>query len=100
MDQAPGPIVNPNEQAEAIRDTIAAVFKQREYDRSLRQTLWERFLFWFGDLIDRASDALGSSPVLYWTTVAIVGLCIVALAARVAYLHYVRGELIAEGRLG
>ena len=76
--------------AEAIRDTVTAVFRQYAYDRSLKDTLLNRFLGWVGRLIERARDAAADSPALYWASVAILTTLVLLVVARVVYLAYAR----------
>lgn len=81
--------------AEAVRDTVTAVFRQRAFDRSLRETLWNRLLAWVGRLVDRARDAAADSPVVYWSSIAILGALVALVVARVAYLAYARRSAAA-----
>ena len=79
-----------------VRDTIAAVFRQREFDRTLRESLWNRFWTWVDSLLDQLGRTIASSRVLYWTVITLATLLAVAVVARVAWLYYVRGTLVAE----
>ena len=87
--------------AEAIRDTVTAVFRQRAYDRSLRETVWNRLLAWLSRMVERARDAASDSPVVYWTSIAILGTLVALVIARVAYVAYARRSGAARaGRAG
>ena len=74
----------------AVRDTIAAVFRAAAYDRTLRETLWDRFLAWVGRLLSPLGSAIGGSPALQRFLLAALLLVLGALLARVALLAYVQ----------
>ena len=78
--------------AAAARDTVAAVFRQPAYDRSLRETLWSRVLAWLAGWFGRLSDAASGSRVLYWASIALLASLVVLVVARVAYVAYARRE--------
>ena len=65
--------------ASAVRDSIAAVFRQPAYDRTVRQTVWDHIVSWIGDLFRALFDAVHGSRPVYWTVVT--ALVVVALAA-------------------
>ena len=71
---------------EAVRDTIAAVFRQPAFERSLRETLWRRLLSWFGGLLDRIGNAMAESPVALWTARVLLAAAIAVVVGRAAYL--------------
>jgi hypothetical protein len=83
----------------AVRDTVAAVFRQYAYDRSIKDTLLNRFLGWVARLIERARDAAADSPALYWASVAILTTLVLLVVARVVYLAYARrsGPALTRG---
>jgi len=70
----------------ALRDTVAAVFRQPAFDRTLRETLWDRIGEWLSDFFRRFRETAGDQPGLYWTTVVVIGLLVLAAAARLVYL--------------
>ena len=85
----------------AIRDTIAAVFNGVAYDRSVRQTLWDRFLGWLGGLLAPIGVAISESPTARGALVAGLIVLVAAIAARFAYIAYQqrdRSAIVATGR--
>lgn len=84
--------------AAALRDSVAAIFRQRAYERSLKESIWDRFLGWFGEWIRSMLDAVRGSRSVYWTAIALFTLFVVAVLARAAYLGYLRRDLRAEDR--
>ena len=97
--RAAGPASPPAPTA-AIRDSVAAVFRQPAYARSLKESTWNRALTWLGELFQRMFEAVHGSRVVYWTTVSLLTLLVVAVVARAAYLGYLRRDLGATGRGG
>lgn len=81
----------------ALRDTIAAVFDQRAYDRGLRETVLDRILTWFRDAWRRLTDGIGGSQELQWIALAVFILAVVAVAARAIYLAHTSRIARAEG---
>ena len=82
----------------AVRDTVAAVFGQRAYDRSLRDTLLNRFLGWLGRLVERARDAAADSPAVYWASIALLATLVLLVVGRIAYVAYARRSGVAIAR--
>ena len=78
--------------AAAARDTVAAVFRQPAYDRSLRETLWSRVAAWIAGWFDRLGNVASGSPVLYWASIALLASLVALVVARVAYVAYARRE--------
>ena len=74
----------------AVRDTIAAVFRDGSYDRGIRESLWQRFAAWLARRFADLRDLLDRSPGLGWTLAVIVVAVVVALVARAAYVAHVR----------
>ena len=72
----------------AVRDTLAAVFRQPAFDRSLRETLWRRLRDWFGALLDRINAAMAESPVAWWTARVLLALAVALVVGRAAYLGW------------
>lgn len=84
--------------ASAIRDTVAAIFRQPAYDRSLRESTWDRFVGWLVEWIRNLLSAVRGSRSAYWTTVAIFTVIILAVIGRAAYLGYLQRDQRAEHR--
>lgn len=76
----------------AVRDTLAAVFDARAFDRSLRETAWNRLTTWFSEMIDRLTSAVGSSPVAYWAARVLLVLLVAAILARLAFVAWARWQ--------
>jgi hypothetical protein len=77
----------------AIRDTMAAVFRQAAFVR--RQPSWiarkvDEFFGWLSDVLRSFSASRGSNPVLFWTVTAAVILVVVAIIARLTWVSYKR----------
>jgi hypothetical protein len=72
----------------AVRDTLAAVFRQPAFERSLRETLWRRLRDWFGALFDRINAAMAESPVAFWTARVLLALAVALVVGRAAYLAW------------
>ena len=88
----------------AIRDTVAAVFQAHAYNRT--RTLGERFgeyvgrfFEWLGRVLAPVRDAARSSPLVYWTLVALVVAAVVAVLARWGYVAFLRRTSSTPGRL-
>ena len=80
-----------------IADTVAAVFSQGDYARSLRESLFARFLallyrlwLWFRGLAR-------TDPGMYWASVIVLTLILVAVVARVAWI--IRARQVRAARL-
>lgn len=80
-----------------IADTVAAVFSQSDYTRSLRESLFTRFLgllyrawLWFRSLAR-------TDPGMYWASVIFLTLILVAVVARVVWV--VRARQVRAARL-
>ena len=76
--------------ASAVRDTIAAVFRDPAYDRNLRESLWQRFAAWLARWFAELRELLSGSPRLGWTMIVIAALLLVAIVARAVWLARVR----------
>ena len=70
----------------AVRQAIAAVFSDRAYERSLRETVWTRVQQWIADVVSDILGGVGGVPSLRWALVGTAIILIVGLAARVGYL--------------
>lgn len=88
---------------QAIRDTLARILTHDGYDRSLRETAWQRFWSWLLELFQPAGRALRESPLAQRLALALIVLLVVAIIARIVIVAY--GGRIAraaerEGRSG
>jgi len=83
----------------AIRDTMAAVFRQAAFVK--RQPSWlarkiAEFFEWLGDLLSQLGGTRSSNPKVFWTVTAIIIAIAVAIIARLAWVSYRRrGQGIA-----
>lgn len=75
-----------------LRDTIDAVFRQRAYDRDLRETVGQRLV----DAMARGwrwlAEHLREDPYVSWTLFALVIVLIAAVAGRKIWLERMRGR--------
>ena len=86
---------------QALRDTIAEVFRQPAYDRGLRETVLERILAWIGEMWRRLTGGIEQSRELQWAALAVLVLALLAIAARALFLaHATRLERAEGGRTG
>jgi hypothetical protein len=77
----------------AIRDTMAAVFRQAAFAKRQPSWLARKFyqLFeWLADLLRRLGESRVSSPFVFWTVVTIASAFALAVAARLAWVSYRR----------
>ena len=86
----------------AIRDTMAAVFRQAAFVR--RQPSWiarqvMRFLEWLGDLLRQFSGSRTTSPLVFWTVVTVLVVIALAIAARLSWVSYRRRRQGRQDRL-
>ena len=86
--------------AEAVRDTLAAVFRQPAFDRSLRQTLWRRFLTWLDGIFERFGAAMGESEAFRLGARVALVLLAAIVVARVAQLVWAHRARLAMARRG
>ncbi|MGH7665024.1 MAG: DUF4129 domain-containing protein [Gemmatimonadaceae bacterium] len=89
----------PNE--EAIRDSIAAVFEAFRFDRSVRQTLWDRLMEWLGALLAPIGRAVADSQDLRELMLGVLvalGVAILLRIALVAAARRGRSEIAAGVR--
>jgi hypothetical protein len=87
--------------ASAVRDTLAAVFAQESYDRSVRETLAGRFWGWLGELLSELLSRLlpggDAPPLVRWTVLGLLALVVLAAVWRVAYVMWARREMRRGG---
>lgn len=77
----------------AIRDTMAAVFRQAAFAR--RQPSWiarkiAEFFGWLGDLLGQLGHARTTNPAVFWSVIVIVLAVAAAITARLAWVSYQR----------
>jgi hypothetical protein len=85
---------------QAIRDTLEAIVRHQEYDRSFRQTAIERFFAWLGELFGPLGRALSGSVALQRLALGLVILLAVAIVARAAMLAHAARVARAADRDG
>lgn len=68
--------------AGAIQDSVAAIVRQRPYQRSVQATLLQRLLDWTAALIRRIFSAVSEIPNAKWIILGLAILVVVAIAAR------------------
>ena len=84
----------------AVRDTLAAVFRDPAYDRNLRESLWQRFAAWLARWFSELRELLAGSPRLGWALIVLATLLVLAIVARAVYLARVRAARRAALDLG
>ena len=84
--------------AAAIRDSVAAIFRQPAYARSLRESTLDRLLGWLGEWIRTMYEAVHGSRTAYWTTITLFAAIVVAVIVRAAYLGYLQRDTSAADR--
>jgi hypothetical protein len=68
--------------AALVQDSVAAIVRQRVYQRSVRATLFERLLDWLSALIRRFFSAVSEIPNAKWIILGLAILVVLAIAAR------------------
>ena len=79
----------------AARDTIASVFSQRAYDRTIGESLWDRFWNWMFELLTRVFQVVGTSKLTRPIIIAILAILAILLVARIAIV--VRTAALEQG---
>ena len=77
---------------------MAAIFRDPAYARTLRESTWDRFVGWLGQWIREMLEAVRGSRSVYWTTIALFTVLLLAVVGRAAYLGYLRRDQRAEAR--
>ena len=77
----------------AIRDTMAAVFRQGAFVK--RQPSWiarkiTQLFEWLADLLRQLGGTRHSNPAVFWTVMTIIALIALAIVARLAWVSYRR----------
>ena len=68
--------------AVAVQDSVAAIMRQRVYQRSVRATLLERILDWLAALIRRIFGSVAEIPNAKWIILGLAVVIVLAIAAR------------------
>lgn len=84
--------------AAAVHDTVAAVMRQRAYQRSLRVSIMDRVFQWIGDVWRRMAELLGAVPHGRAVAVACAVAIVVIVLARVAYTAQLREDEVRSVR--
>jgi hypothetical protein len=73
----PGPFTD-----QAIRDTVAAITRHAEYDRSFRQTALDRFFNWLAELLSPLLRSVGGSRDVQFMALVLLIAIVAAVVAR------------------
>lgn len=68
----------------AIRDTIAVITRDADYQRALTQSLWDRFTRWLWDHLVDLVNSVSGSDFTRTVTIAMLVLVVVLVIARIA----------------
>ena len=68
--------------ATVVQDSVAAIVRQRAYQRSIRATLFERLLDWLSALIRRFFSAVSEIPGAKWIILGLAIVVVLAIATR------------------
>jgi Domain of unknown function (DUF4129) len=79
----------------AVRDTIASVFSQRAYDRTVGESLWDRFVNYVLDLLTRIFQVVGTSKLTRPIVIAILAILVLLVVSRIAIA--VRTAALTDG---
>jgi hypothetical protein len=69
--------------ADQVRDTVAAIAQQADYQRDLGSTLWSRFWSWVARWADRFFELFDGSVTTRYLTIALLVLLAVLIIARI-----------------
>ena len=78
--------------ASAVHDTVAAIARGLEYRRSLRQSVLDRLLLWFGELLDRLFGAVRHMPSARTIGLVVLGLIVALIVGRILIAAFARDE--------
>lgn len=84
----------------AIRDTVAAVFRQRRYDRSIRDSILDRVFAWIGRLLTDELHYVANSPVAKWTLLILLIAIIIGLVMHMLLARVGDGDHLAQRTRG
>lgn len=73
--------------ADAIHDTVAAVMRQRAYQRSIRSSLFERFIGWITELLQQFFASVSQVPYAKWIVLALAILVVAGIVLRLALVR-------------
>ncbi|HEU4631380.1 MAG TPA: DUF4129 domain-containing protein [Gemmatimonadaceae bacterium] len=74
--------------AEAVRDTLAAVFRDHAYARGTRATIWHHIVSWLDAVLSRLFAAIGDSAGARWTARVLLVTVALLVAGRLLYLAW------------
>ncbi len=80
----------------AIRDTVASVFRNAAFNKSLKQTLGDKLFAWINMILESLQQAAREHPFLAFCVKMLVALMVVAIIGRSIYLAYRRAQLKAQ----
>src|SRR5207237_6834355 len=83
--------------SDSVRRVVDAVFKQQVYDRSLRGSLWRKFIDLVGDVIRSIIRSVREVPTIKWALIAVAAAVLVTIAARA--VHLARNETRVRTRV-
>jgi hypothetical protein len=66
-----------------VRDTVAAIAQQADYQRQLGRSLWDRLWSWIFDWLDRFLDLFRDSVTTRGVTIALLVLLVALIVARI-----------------
>src|SRR5579862_5572756 len=75
----------------AVRDTAAAVFRDRAYNREISVSLWDRFLAWVGSWIAELFRTINHSPPAKHMLLAAFIVLILGIVAHLLLTVYIPG---------
>lgn len=84
--------------AATVHDTVAAVMRQRAYQRSLRQSLMERFFRWLAEQWTRLMEAIAGIPHGRALAVGLAVVLAVIVVARLVYAGQLREDELRAAR--
>lgn len=78
--------------AAAVHDTVAAIMRQAPYQRSLSQSVWDRFIGWLFERIAGLIAGVRGLPSIRWVVLGLAIAAILLIAARVLYVRRTRED--------
>lgn len=78
---------------DAVADAVASVFSASEFDRTIRETIWERIQGVILRVLRALQSLATTERELFWLVVVVLALILVAVLARAGYLLYQRRVL-------
>lgn len=78
--------------AATVHDTVAAVMRQRAYQRSLRESFMDRLFRWIGDQLQRVVDVMRAIPHGRAVAVTLAAVLVIIIVARLVYAAELREE--------